>query len=200
MLLNGVSIGFFEGSRGLRQGDTLSPPLFLLVAEVLGRMLTRASEHRIIEGFKVGVDRVDVTHFQYADDTLILCDNSQRQIRLLRCILHCFEAVSSLRMNLAKSSLITIGEVPNLDQLASDLGCRIGKLPITYLGLPLGSQYKRKEVCSPVLRHNSEKTFGEEIDVSIKRRKGHLDQGSVDKHPCVFPVPFCHSKTGGTSN
>lgn len=78
ILVNGVSTGFFEGSRGLRQGDPLSPFLFLLVAEVLGGMLSWAADYGLIEGFSVGNDNVVVTHLQYADDSLILCNNSQR--------------------------------------------------------------------------------------------------------------------------
>lgn len=78
--------------------------------------------------------------------TIIFCDNSQRQVRLLRCVFHCFEAVSGLRLNLGKTCLITIGEVPNLDQLASDLECKQGKLPSTYLGFSLGATYKHRKV------------------------------------------------------
>lgn len=52
------------------------------------------------------------------------CDNFQRHIRMFRCILCCFEVVSSLRLNLGKSTLIVIGEVPNLDQLAADHECK----------------------------------------------------------------------------
>lgn len=54
--------------------------------------------------------------------------------------------VLGLRLNLGNSLLIPVGEVPNLDQLAADLACRQGKLPATYLGLPLGANYKQKEV------------------------------------------------------
>lgn len=44
-----------------------------------------------------------------------------------------------------------VGDMPNLDQLAVDLGCRRGSLPNTYLGLPLGSFYKKKEIWDPIL-------------------------------------------------
>lgn len=61
---------------------------------------------------------------------------------MLRCVLRCFEVVSGLRLNLTKSSIIGVGEVSNLSQLASDLECRQGQLLVTYLGLPLGANYK----------------------------------------------------------
>lgn len=59
--------------------------------------------------------------------------------------------VSDLHLSLAKSSLIAVGDVANLDQLAADLGCRMGSLPATYLGMPLGSSFKEKDVYGPVI-------------------------------------------------
>lgn len=49
-------------------------------------------------------------------------------------------------MNFARSSVIVVGEVPNRDQLTADLGCRMGQLLISYVGLPHGAMFKRKEV------------------------------------------------------
>lgn len=65
---------------------------------------------------------------------------------MLRCILCCFEAVSGPKINLAKSELFQIGEVPNLEGLAWILGWKIGVLPSIYLGMPLGARFKSKEV------------------------------------------------------
>lgn len=78
------------------------------------------------KGFSIGQGNreVIVSHLQFADDNIIFCDNYQRQMRMLRCVLRYFEVVSGIRLNLAKSVLIAIGEVPNLDQLAADLECR----------------------------------------------------------------------------
>lgn len=70
---------------------------------------------------------------------------------MLRCVLRCFEVVSGLKLNLTKSSLIAVGEAPNLDQLAADLGCCMGDLPFSYLGMPLGSSFKWRDVWDPVL-------------------------------------------------
>ena len=48
-----------------------------------------------------------------------------------------FEAMSGFKINLAKSEIIPIGPVTNLAELASELGCKIGSFPTSYLGLPL---------------------------------------------------------------
>ena len=53
-----------------------------------------------------------------------------------------FEAVSGLRINLNKSEIIPIGPVVNVEELASELGCEVGSLPMSYLGLPLGAKHK----------------------------------------------------------
>ena len=54
VIVNGSPTGFFESSRGLRQGDPLSPLLFLLIMEVLSHMLKRSVERGFIMGFQVG--------------------------------------------------------------------------------------------------------------------------------------------------
>ena len=53
-----------------------------------------------------------------------------------------FEAISGLRANLEKSELIPVGRVENADELADEFGYKVGKLPSTYLGMPLGAPFK----------------------------------------------------------
>ena len=53
-----------------------------------------------------------------------------------------FEAISGLRVNLDKSELIPVGSVENVEDLASELGCKVGSLPSMYLGMPLGAPFK----------------------------------------------------------
>ena len=52
-----------------------------------------------------------------------------------------FEALSGLRINLNKSEILPIGSVDNAKELAVELGCRIGSLPTSYLGLPLRAKH-----------------------------------------------------------
>ncbi len=65
VIINGSPEGFFDSSRGLRQEDPLSPLLFLLLMEILSRMLKRVKEEGFIKGFSVGVaglDGLSVSH------------------------------------------------------------------------------------------------------------------------------------------
>ena len=104
---------FFGGSRGLRQGDPLSPFLFIIVMDVLSRFISRAVSLGSMIGFKVGEgsQAETVSHLMFANDTLILCKADAGELDSLRDILLCFQAVSRLKINLEKSELIPVGMV-----------------------------------------------------------------------------------------
>ena len=53
-----------------------------------------------------------------------------------------FEASSGLKINLDKSVLIPVGEVEEIEEMAMELGCKVGLLPTVYLGLPLEAHHK----------------------------------------------------------
>jgi hypothetical protein len=67
-------------------------------------------------------------------------------LRCLRVLLLCFEAVSGLKINLAKSVLVLVGNVNNVVELANILGCGISSLPLKYFGMPLRASYKAKSI------------------------------------------------------
>ncbi|RVW39045.1 putative ribonuclease H protein [Vitis vinifera] len=68
--------------------------------------------------------------------------DSQDQMAVLSWLLMWFEAISGLNINLEKSEILPVGRVENAEVLASELGCKVGSLPSTYLGLPLGAPHK----------------------------------------------------------
>jgi hypothetical protein len=80
-----------------------------------------------------------VTHLLFADDTLIFCEANCEQFRHLRCLFLFCEAVLRLKFNLAKSELVPVGNVGDVEGLARILGCRVASLPMKYFGLPLGT-------------------------------------------------------------
>ncbi|RVW42681.1 LINE-1 reverse transcriptase-like [Vitis vinifera] len=109
VLVNGVPAGFFSNTKGLRQGDPLSPYLFVLDFG--------------------GVEMI-VSHLLFADDTIIFCEARKEQLTALSWILAWFEASSGLRINLAKSVLIPVGEVEEIEEMTVELGCRVGACPL----------------------------------------------------------------------
>jgi hypothetical protein len=146
-LINAVPFGFFGSSRGVRQGDPLSPFLFVLVMEAFSRMLGAFISRGLISGFMVGtseLNRVNVSHLLFSDDTLVFCGANESQIRHVGALLVCFEAVAGLKVNLSKFALVPVGSRGVVDQLVGVLGCGIGDLPLKYLGFPLGASFKLK--------------------------------------------------------
>ncbi|GJX34178.1 sodium/calcium exchanger NCL2-like protein [Tanacetum coccineum] len=105
ILVNGSPTKEFCLERGVRQGDPLSSFLFILAAECLNAIVKEAVYKRIFRGVRVGVNRVMVSHLQYADDTIFFGQWSKENARSLMCILKCFEEVSELRVNYNKSKL-----------------------------------------------------------------------------------------------
>lgn len=108
-LMNGSSKGFFKSSKSLRQGDPLSPFIFVIVCEVLSKIISKA-ELGFFRGFEVGDGGVLISHLQLTDDTMIFCDVNVEQLGYLRCILVCFEAIHGLNINFSKSEMFPIGE------------------------------------------------------------------------------------------
>jgi hypothetical protein len=131
--------------------------------KALSRMLIAALDQGNLLGFSVGSrdsKALVVNHFLFADDTLIFCGAQEEQIQHLRCIFLCFEAASGLRINLGKSEIVPIGEVEDVGRLANLLGCRVGSLPMTYLGLPLGASYKFTSIWNGVIEKMERRLAG----------------------------------------
>ncbi|XP_016204928.1 uncharacterized protein LOC107645423 [Arachis ipaensis] len=95
VLVNGSPFKPFKMERGLRQGDPLSPFLFVLAVDVLHRMIGEAVRNSRISPLLVGRDHIELLHLQFADDTVLFCPPEEETIknykRLLR-VLGCKEA------------------------------------------------------------------------------------------------------------
>ena len=96
--------------------------------------------------FGVEEDNLKISHLFFADDTVVFCEANKEHLTHLSWILFWFEAASSLRINLDKSEIIPVGVVEEIDEMAVELGCRVGSLPSQYLGLPLGAHNKAPSV------------------------------------------------------
>ena len=81
-----------------------------------------------------------MSHLQFADDTLLIGKKSWANVRALRAGLVLFEAMSGLKVNFHKSSLVGVNITASwISEAASVLGCKVGKVPFLYLGLPIGA-------------------------------------------------------------
>ena len=125
-MVNGTPSGFFQSSRGLRQGDLLSPYVFVIAMEALNCLLKSAICGGFLLAYQVrdrGGDGVMASHLLFADDTLVFCEARDEHMVFLCWLLMWFEAIPRLRVNMDKSKLIPVGRVENVEDLASELGC-----------------------------------------------------------------------------
>ncbi|WMV26358.1 hypothetical protein MTR67_019743 [Solanum verrucosum] len=146
--------GFYNTQRGLRQGDPLSPFLFLITMEGLNSMIETTNNRAWLKGFDVareGGDSLELTHLQCADDTLIFCDDEEQQLKYVRVILILFEGMTGLHINWRKSLVYPISTVTNMNYLAAILGGEIDTLPTTYLSMLLGGKFNSVEIWNGML-------------------------------------------------
>ncbi|KAF3654186.1 hypothetical protein FXO37_16616 [Capsicum annuum] len=103
-------------------------------------------------GFNVGTrNTVNVSHLLYADETLVFCGANRSQVLYLNLTLLIFESLSGLHINMLKSVIFPVNEVSDLEELAGILGCNIGSLPTTYLGLSLGAAFGSTSIWDGVI-------------------------------------------------
>uniref|UniRef100_A0A2N9GA24 Reverse transcriptase domain-containing protein n=1 Tax=Fagus sylvatica TaxID=28930 RepID=A0A2N9GA24_FAGSY len=177
VLINGGPEGFFGSSRGIRQVDSLSPLLFVIVMEALSRMMSKVVECDLLSGFQVGsMDShlVRVSHLLFADDTLIFSDAKPDHIFNLRLLFTWFEAVSGLKINFNKSEMVPVGSVPNLEDLA-------------------GANFKSKSIWDPILEKIERKLSGWQHMYLSKGGRITLIKSTLSSLPTyfmsLFPIP-----------
>ena len=122
--------------------------------------------------------------------TLFFGKPDESNLRYLRCILLLFKAIFGLTVNLVKSVLIPIGEVPDLHVLVHFFGCRIDFLPSSYLSLPLGAPYKCKAIWEPVVKKLQRKLAVWKSKLLFKGGKLTLLQSTPWSIPIYFMSLF----------
>ncbi|XP_062008585.1 uncharacterized protein LOC133725376 [Rosa rugosa] len=129
-------LGFAE--RGLRQGDPLSPYLFLLCAEVFSMLLERKAALGLLQGIQICPEAPTIHHLLFADDSLLFGRATQEEFTHIQSVFSTYELASGQKVNYAKSSVVFSKKVcGGLQSLLSDsLGVKIVLKHEEYLGLP----------------------------------------------------------------
>ncbi|CAA7058559.1 unnamed protein product [Microthlaspi erraticum] len=138
VLINGEAKGSINPSRGLRQGDPLSPFLFIILTEVLIAQLRGAEEEGRITGLKIARTSPSISHLLFADDSLFFCKADVLQCAELMKIIKCYGLASGQQLNTSKSSIFFGNKVPQelRRSLKNTLGISKEGGMGTYLGLP----------------------------------------------------------------
>lgn len=134
---NGMVNGYFNGSRGLRQGDPLSPYLFVIALNNLSLMLNKAAADMRFN-YHNNCSSSRLTHLCFADDLLIFMDGSWDSLQAVLQVLNEFEKRSGLAVSVHKTSFFASGlSAAETDLIQVSTGMPMGTLPVRYLGVPL---------------------------------------------------------------
>ncbi|XP_071738779.1 uncharacterized protein [Rutidosis leptorrhynchoides] len=167
VLINGSPTDEFYPERGIRQGDPISPFLFIIVAGGLNILTKRVLSCGHLRGINVGNDNISVTHLQYADDTIFFGEWSKRNAKHISKLLKCFEKISRLKVNFQKSKLYGVGVSPQeIEDMANYISCSSGTFPFTYLGLPIGVPSSHPSSWQPIVE-KFDKRLSDWVDKSI---------------------------------
>ncbi|GJS19939.1 RNA-directed DNA polymerase, eukaryota, reverse transcriptase zinc-binding domain protein [Tanacetum coccineum] len=131
ILVNGSPTSEFSLKRGLRQGDPLSPFLFIIVMEGLHIALRDELTANLFQGVKMSSE-IWLSHLFYADDVIILSEWNQCDMDNIICILNVFYLASGLKINISMSNLYGVGvSSDNIKSMAACTGCSASNLPFT---------------------------------------------------------------------
>ena len=147
VLINGCPFGFFQTSEGLSQGDPLSPFLFVLVSEVLARLIDREACSNDIKRFKLAKDLTPITHFQFADDLLLFAEANEENMDRIKYCLNTYSDWSGQKVNFFKSVIIFSRDTPHVmkTRLANKIGINASNKKEKYLGLLIASGREKKK-------------------------------------------------------
>ncbi|GKB13346.1 putative RNA-directed DNA polymerase, eukaryota, reverse transcriptase zinc-binding domain protein [Tanacetum coccineum] len=158
VLVNGSPRAEFELFRGLRQGDPLSPFLFILAMEGLHALTCKAEELGLFTGATFGRYNMSISHLMYADDVIFLGEWSSTNANNLICMLRCFFLISGLKIHVHKSNVLGVCvSDEEVSDMANVIGCGVTKLPFKYLGFSVGCNMARCANWSAIFQKFSSK-------------------------------------------
>ncbi|OMO52016.1 reverse transcriptase [Corchorus capsularis] len=138
VLVNDKQGETFHPTRGIRQGDPLSPYLFLLCMEGPSSMFSSGSRSGFIHGISISRSAPKVSHLFFADDSILFLQASRKECEAMISLLNLFEAASGQKINIDKSSILFSANTP----------LAIQNKVMSYLGI----QRNPDTLCTRVLR------------------------------------------------
>lgn len=187
VLINGQSHGFFHSTRGVKQGDPLSPILFILSAEVLSRAINSLFENGLFVGYGLPKWSANLNHFVYVDDAIIFSSTNKYSLERIMGTLQEYESESGQKVNREKSAFYVYQKEASSMSLQTEqcLGIPKVQYPMKYLGCHITHCRKRKEHYSYLIK---------KVKYKLQVCKGKiLSYGgkevlisSVTKCPCTY--------------
>ena len=136
--LNGKAYGNFKPTRGLRQGDPLSPYLFFICAEAFTSLLAREEELGRLHGVSICRSAPSISHLLFADDSLVFCQAKQEEVQVTSDVLDLYAMASGQCINFEKSYVYFNSNTSRVqkDSIKNVLRVREVEKFESYLGLP----------------------------------------------------------------
>lgn len=199
-ILNGDPRGLIWPSRGLRQGDAISPYLFLICAEVLSRLISNAEAQGQLHGLKICRNAPSISHLFFADDSLVFFKATGGDCEVLKDIFTRYELASGQKINFDKSSVSFSHNVPMelQESLARVLNVTRVDKHDKYLGLPMEISYSKVEAFSFIKEKVQKKLSGWKEKYLSAAGKEVLLKAVVQSIPTYvmgcfeLPLQLCH--------
>jgi hypothetical protein len=198
ILLNRVPGKKFYCRRGVRQGDPLSPLLFVLAVVLLQSVLNNTLSMGRISRPIPYPTCPDFSVVQYADDTLVIMREDGNQLFCLKALLQIFTGSTGLKVNYAKSNMVPINmDEDRLQHFTSTLNCQNGNFPFTYLGLPLVITKPSREYFLPIVKRVHRRLCGiaDFLNYGGKLQLVKLVLASLPFFYVLFGCPYYHKKS-----
>jgi hypothetical protein len=198
ILLNGELGELIQHQRGLRQGDPLSPMLFILAMDVLNSLFVKAQEEGLLQPLSTRVEGQRLS--LYADDVALFIKPVEDELLLTRDILTIFGEAFGLETNLQKSNIVPIRceEIPST-VINETLPCAVSEFPCTYLGLPLSNKKLRKSDLMPWIEKIADKLPGWKAGLMNKAGRATLVRFVLAAIPCYERSQMVHQSGGKNS-
>ena len=186
VLVNGKPCGMIQPTRGIRQGDPLSPFLFLLCTEGLNGLIKRAENNGDIHRFSLCRRRPKLTRLLFADDSLLFCRATMEECGKVLEILNRYEEASGQKVNRSKTTLFFSKCTPT--KTKHDIKVALGVSEIMQYERNLGhpsfvGKGKKKSKFQLHQRESMEKVTRIERQITILSRKGSVIKVSYTSHP-----------------
>jgi hypothetical protein len=149
--INGQHSEVLKAKRGLRQGDPISPLLFVLIMEYLHRCLQNLHKNPNFN-FHPKCEKLQITNICFADDLIMFTRGDETSIKLMMGEFQKFSDSTGLKANPAKCK-VYFGGVPALEQkkIVTATSFSVGTIPFKYLGVPLSSRKLTVHQCRPLV-------------------------------------------------
>ena len=136
--LNGKAYGNFRPTKGIRQGDPLSPYLLLICAEAFTSLLAKEEENGQLHGMSISRYAPTISHLLFANDSLLFCQTKQEEVQVISGVLELYAMASGQCINLEKSSVFFSSNTTGAqrDWITNALEVKEVEKFESYLGLP----------------------------------------------------------------